>query len=137
MCTEPDPSVITKVARVVGGSTAGRALALTSVANPETPPVACLNNGEYVLAPSSDWAGNTCPGVGSGVADKLNMYEGVAYDGVGRRIAGAVVGTVADKEENADASDAVLPVNAVVLDKGYKPINGASWPEMPKLGIQE
>jgi hypothetical protein len=74
--------------------------------------------------------------VGNGVADVLNMYGGITNEGVGRRTPGTVVGTVADKEENADESDDALPVNDVVLNRGYRPINGGSWPEMPKLGIQ-
>lgn len=47
-----------------------------------------------------------------------------------------MVAIVADNEENADASDVRLPVYAVVLDRGYRPIRGGSRPEMPKLNAQ-
>jgi hypothetical protein len=83
VCTDPELSVMTSVARVVGGSSAGigwvgvalwfafalRFAGVTSVASPvpDAPPT-WLNSGTYVAAPRSDCDGDICPGVGKGVS---------------------------------------------------------------------
>lgn len=75
--------------------------------------------------------GRTCPTVGTGVTDVLNKYGGVENVAVGRRTAGAVVGMVAESEENKEDRVAGLSVYAVVLDNGYRPMSGGSWPAIP------
>jgi len=118
VCINPEESVMTKVAKVGNPASTGSAVTLGWLE---------ARRALYVLVARPE---ETIPLAGA-LTDALNMYEGVAYVGVGTIKFGSVVAKVADSEDkNAETVSGASTV-ILVTESAYNPIIGGSFASIP------